>query len=661
MLFSLALPLLLQAFPQKVLEVERLADGSTLVVDGGPKDQVRGLVFQVSGDGELLHAWQTPGSYTHAAELLSDGRILVADTQANRMLVLRNDGSIAWNSDDVLPLSDGTDFDYLNDVDVLANGNLLVCDCFHHRVLEVDLQGNVLWQFGEFDVAGGDLTHLNFPHNPQRLANGNTLIADYGNDRVVEVDPSGTMVWGYGPRQGPGQLDKPRDADLTPLGNIVIADSHNHRALIVARDGTIVRDQPHNNFVYDVDALASGNLLIGGMTATEYDSLGQIAWSWPPVTDTLVRQLNVNHPVSGTSIPAVLHGPRAASASQPVPCVVLVPGPDTRQIDLDSNALRWSQMGWGAVWFDLSCTTGATNDMGGILDQTGLNAVLQKLVTRPEVDSDRLVVVAMDYGMTLATGTLARWPNQPPVALLVDLNGLANRWESSSQFGGPIPRDSSNTTFWEEREAEAYLPFIPSAYFRVESQTHRNRPRPPQSDPLANVRGALRVSLGGEGISPHVLFQGELDHPVDVLPGGTAPLLSDVLIGFPYIGFRLHREIQRFLDRPKLEVRAFPAQAELTAALSAGTPLAQAYYFVGFSLNAGASPLATGGWLSVSVDGLFMSSLRQGKLDAAGMANLAWSVPPFGSGQTVYSQALVLDPGGFVTTRVSSLQITNLR
>ena len=67
-------------------------------------------------------------------------------------------------------------------------GTLLVADSENDRVVEVRPNGSIAWKFG-----GSGL--LSWPRDADRLPNGNTLITDTYNNRVIEVTPEGEVVW----------------------------------------------------------------------------------------------------------------------------------------------------------------------------------------------------------------------------------------------------------------------------------------------------------------------------------------------------------------------------------------------------------------------------------------------------------------------------------
>ena len=66
------------------------------------------------------------------------------------------------------------------------------------------------------------------------------------------------------------------------------------------------------------------------------------------------------------------------------------------------------------------------DDDNGHLQQDGLAAVIEYAATLAEVDESRIGLVSYSYGVTMAAGALARYPNLP-VLFLIDWEGPANR------------------------------------------------------------------------------------------------------------------------------------------------------------------------------------------------------------------------------------------
>ena len=101
----------------------------------------------------------------------------------------------SWNTttDTAIVGNDTTSLDFLDGdllIGTLDSGatqiveqeldHYLITEYGKHRIVEIDSTGLIHFEFGVYNVAGSDGTHLNSPTDAARLVNGNTLIADYG-------------------------------------------------------------------------------------------------------------------------------------------------------------------------------------------------------------------------------------------------------------------------------------------------------------------------------------------------------------------------------------------------------------------------------------------------------------------------------------------------
>jgi hypothetical protein len=148
-------------------------NGDTPIPNGGV------LVSEINGSwidkfspaGRLIRAFQAPVSYPSDPQLLSRGRILLADYASPGAVVI------------------------------------------------LDQHGRVLWRYGPASGWGA----LNHPSLAIMLPNGDIAVNDDYNDRVVIIDPKRRqIVWQYGHRAQPGRggdfLRTPDGMDYVPLG-----------------------------------------------------------------------------------------------------------------------------------------------------------------------------------------------------------------------------------------------------------------------------------------------------------------------------------------------------------------------------------------------------------------------------------------------------------
>lgn len=122
-----------------------------------------------------------------------------------------------------------------NSAELLKNGRVLIADEGNNRAIEVDVDLNVRRQF----TAGGTINGAAFA---SRLPNGRTLITDSNNNRIVEVDAWDTVVWQYKTNLQPGSNPAPLPTRAVRLrnGDTLISDQFNQRVLQVNHAGHIV-------------------------------------------------------------------------------------------------------------------------------------------------------------------------------------------------------------------------------------------------------------------------------------------------------------------------------------------------------------------------------------------------------------------------------------
>jgi PQQ-like domain len=144
--------------------------------------------------------------------------------------------------------------------------NILIADDFSHVVQELRRDGEVVWQYGVRGDPGNRLDRLSSPGCIRELWDGRRAIADTRNHRilVIETDGQVTQV-----TPGDGHLCSPTFADLRPDGHWLIADAGNRRAVELGGGGNIVWQYGNRtigrrtlSFPRSVEPVTNGDLLI---------------------------------------------------------------------------------------------------------------------------------------------------------------------------------------------------------------------------------------------------------------------------------------------------------------------------------------------------------------------------------------------------------------
>jgi hypothetical protein len=475
--------------------IERLSNGNTVICDctglnhptasNQPIDsiQLSARVIEVDSNEHLVWAYVRGNiSWAHTARRLANGNTLITATDSNRVLEVTPRGQVVWQMRSGL--------NYPNEAYRLANGHTLITNRNSNRCIEVDSACNTVWSY----------TSLLGPHNGNRLANGNTLICNSNANSVVEVDSAGRIVW-----QHATGLSWPRCAQRLPNGHTLITDTNHERVIEVDSAGNVVwsvtsgLSQP-----YEATRLDNGHTLIStDARVIEVDSAKTIVWQYPP-TAAVTEELWVTNPTSGESLYVHIHRPIGAGTSNPVPGVVLVPDATGAGTVFDGNGMADSIAtdGFAVLHFDAEGRgrSSGTEDYDGYVHQDGLAACAAVLAARPYVDSTNLVIYSRGYGVVMATGMIARHVS-PQVKFLMDFEGPADRYQSSSDFGGPVPYPVDSEAFWQQREAARFIKSVPGAYLRIQTAVDHTNLIPDNHHAIALIDSATSTQYGGSGIA----------------------------------------------------------------------------------------------------------------------------------------------------------------
>ena len=179
---------------------------------------------------------------------LTNHHILIVDQANERVIeVNQNSKKIVWQYGQTGV--SGSGFDQLNNpnsAELLSNGDILIADENNNRVIEVTRGHQIVWQYSQ---------GLSFAAFASRLPNGDTLITDSGNARILEVTHAKQVVFQYftNTQSGSNPTPLPTNAVQLANGNISIADQFNDRSIIIDQSQTIVFQQgmlnvPGNGF-----------------------------------------------------------------------------------------------------------------------------------------------------------------------------------------------------------------------------------------------------------------------------------------------------------------------------------------------------------------------------------------------------------------------------
>jgi Kelch motif protein len=138
-------------------------NGATPLAGGGVLiTEIGGWIDRLDRHGNLVYTVRTPTSYPSDAQLLPDGRLLVAgfDTPG-RVDILSPSGAVEWTYG---PSSGPASLDRPSLAVRWPNGMIAVTDDWHHRIVVIDPKTKrIVWQYGHFGVASSAPGYLSKP------------------------------------------------------------------------------------------------------------------------------------------------------------------------------------------------------------------------------------------------------------------------------------------------------------------------------------------------------------------------------------------------------------------------------------------------------------------------------------------------------------------
>jgi len=218
----------------------------------------------------------------------------------------------------------------------------------------------------------------------------------------------------------------------------------------------------------------------------------------------------VTNPTIGVQLRVQVVHP-AAGVTGRMPGLVLVPGGRgdssgfLKATPGGSEAQELADRGFVVVVFDPDGRgeSGGTENDNGYVHQDGLAAVTRFAAALPEIDSGRLGLVSYSYGVTMATGVLARYPDLP-VLFYIDWEGPANRNDTggcgAERIGHLQDFSCDDEAFWSEREASTFILSIGVPYQRLQSRV--DHVQPDIDHAILLVANATADEFGGHGRSP---------------------------------------------------------------------------------------------------------------------------------------------------------------
>ncbi len=199
----------------------------------------------------------------------------------------------------------------------------------------------------------------------------------------------------------------------------------------------------------------------------------------------------VTNPTSGARLYTRVYYPANWNGSDLLPALVLMPG-GIGESD-PQKASRLTAEGFLVIIFDADGRgrSEGTEDYNGSITQDGLAAVIVAAAGLPGLDTARYGLVSYSYGVTAATGTLARYPDLP-IDFYIDWEGPVDRNYTTTGCGaaraeGIQWQPCSDNAWWAEREAVTFIVNVNVPYQRIQSVQDHVQPNNDHAIDIVNA------------------------------------------------------------------------------------------------------------------------------------------------------------------------------
>lgn len=225
-------------------------------------------------------------------------------------------------------------------------------------------------------------------------------------------------------------------------------------------------------------------------------------------------QLKLRNPTSGARLWAKVLHPADASREKRYPAIVLIPGGLGCGSDMERTPepSYYASRGFVVGLFDPDGRgkSKGKKDHNGKIQQDGLHQFLKEIAKLEYVQRNNIGVVSQSYGIVLACGMLARYPDDPPVKYLIDIEGPSR----FVRYNDPFLRKDFGThpaEWWREREAIRWIDKITCMYLRIQKEKDHAYGQY-KGHALEMMKAATHTRYGGKGSSPWTCINSPQDN-----------------------------------------------------------------------------------------------------------------------------------------------------
>lgn len=220
---------------------------------------------------------------------------------------------------------------------------------------------------------------------------------------------------------------------------------------------------------------------------------------------------------AGYQIAARVHRPAAEGR---FPGVVLCPGTCDPGSVFEGwtqplNASELASAGFVVLTFDPAGRgdSWGEEDYGGHEHQDNVRVALRQLAELKAADPDRLGLVSISLGLSMAAGAMAHYADEIPAKWLLDWEGPCDReiiTVSGKLMAPAMGHSLKDEVYWRPREAVRHVGDITAGYMRIQADVDHAQP--------GEYRHAERMIRAAAAPDSKVAWFRINDHPVDTLP-----------------------------------------------------------------------------------------------------------------------------------------------
>jgi len=212
---------------------------------------IAGSGVQGYADGEGTRA---KFNYPESVVIDNEDNLFISDCYNNRIRKLSKQGMVSTIAGSSRGYEDGVGtnakFSRPTQIELDSNNNILIADAFNHRIRKITPHGVVstIAGSGVSGIKNGDASSAQFSH-PRGIGldqQGNLYVTDSSNHQIRKITCSGVVSTLAGSARGykdgigsQAQFDYPFGIMIDKEGNLLVADSNNHRIRKVTPQGVV--------------------------------------------------------------------------------------------------------------------------------------------------------------------------------------------------------------------------------------------------------------------------------------------------------------------------------------------------------------------------------------------------------------------------------------